>query len=609
LGRIEQARLFLKDQNFHIIGREAEKLGENRYRVRNGSFTTCDAERAPWKFAVKELNIDLEGYGIAKGPIFYIEDIPFLYFPYGIFPVKKERQTGFLLPEVGYSHTYGPEVKTAFYWAITKDMDATLYMDRLGDHRGRGFKEGLEYRYAFTKETQGQANLYFIDDQVYGNHRYAFFLQHRQKLPYDFYLKGDINYVSDRFYPQDFDDDLPDKTKIDAWSLKQLRSVLFGGKNWDKFSLMVEGMFFQDLTKEKNDKTVQTLPQVSFYAHPQSIFKTPFFFDLSTLYTNYWRLEGKDTHRWDFYPRISFPVRLFDVLKLESSVGLRETLYRPYNDPNSKPKQFKSREIFDANLELSTKFYRVYEASLISKISNLFKVAKWMHTIEPMMGYYYNPKVNQEDLPLFDSGDRIPFTNQITYGITQRLIGKPEKEGVESGPYEYAKLRVFQNYSLGDPYFIDSKGKSRYFSNIQAEMWWNFNPYLSARWDTEFNPHQGSFDHFNALIRAKDRRNDALWVEYRYNKDNIHAINLHTRIRTIDPLYLYGGIRYNILEKTRVENIYGLEYKAQCWTLGLLVEDKNRSPDGTQQKELKFQLYFNLLGIGSVGHKPLMMNL
>src|SRR3989339_408411 len=45
MGKIYQAKLFLKDQNFHITGREAEKLGENQYRVRDGSLTTCDAER------------------------------------------------------------------------------------------------------------------------------------------------------------------------------------------------------------------------------------------------------------------------------------------------------------------------------------------------------------------------------------------------------------------------------------------------------------------------------------------------------------------------------------------------------------------------------------
>ena len=30
---------------------------------------------------------------------------------------------------------------------------------------------------------QGKPRFYFIDDHVYGENRYAFFLQHQQKLP------------------------------------------------------------------------------------------------------------------------------------------------------------------------------------------------------------------------------------------------------------------------------------------------------------------------------------------------------------------------------------------------------------------------------------------
>ncbi len=162
---------------------------------------------------------------------------------------------------------------------------------------------------------------------------------------------------------------------------------------------------------------------------------------------------------------------------------------------------------------------------------------------------------------------------------------------------------------MGDPLERDSKGKGRYFSNILAELWWNFSPYLSARWDAEFDPYHRNFDVFNFLIITKDRRNDALQVQYRYTKDNIREINLGARIRTISPLYLFGSARYNLVDHWKVENIYGAEYQAQCWTLGLFVEDRGRSPDGTQEKELKFQVYFSLLNLGSMGHKPYPMQL
>jgi len=415
--------------------------------------------------------------------------------------------------------------------------------------------------------------------------------------------------VSDHQYVQDFDEDLPERASIDSWSARQLRSVVFGGKNWDGFTFLAQAAVYDDLTQASNDATVQRLPQFSVYAHPQSFFGIPLFFDLASSYGNFWREENVRAQRWDLFPRVTFPIRLFNVLKFESDIGGRETLYKFDNDPTGVYHGREARETFVAGAQMSTEFYRVYDGERLPKISNLFKVSKWMHTVEPTVRYQYTPKVNQEDIPAFDELDRIPASNQITYGITQRLIGRPEKEGVQSGPYEYAKLRISQSYSLGDPFTIDSRGNGEQFSNIQGELWWNFNPYLSAHSDLELNPYRWSFDRFNFLVQAKDRRDDVIQVQYRNTRGQDKQINVIGRIKTIRPLYLYGGVYYNLLEGTLVQTIYGAEYQSQCWSVGFFVTDKNRSPDGTQKSEWKFSFYFTLLNIGSGGHRSRFMNL
>ncbi len=609
-GRMHQAKLFMKDQNFHITGQEVEKLGENHYRIRGGSLTTCDAKRPPWKFSVKELEVKeraLGGWGTAKGPIFYLEDIPVLYFPWGAFPIRQERQSGFLIPRVGYSSADGPRVYNGVYWAFAKNMDATLYFDYLGN---RGFKEGLEYRYAFSQDTRGQANFNFIADHDLHQNRYSFFIEHEQKLPYDFYLKGDINRVSDHEYLRDFTNEyLPSTSKmaaIDSWSTRQLRSVVFGGKDWDRTSLVAQTAVYDDLTKESNDETVQKLPQISFYAHPQSFFKIPLFFDLASSYTNFWRERGVEAHRGDLFPRISFPARLLSVLKFESDVGWRETVYGSENDPTGTFKGWKSRQIFEGNAQMSTEFYRVYPAEAFSKVSDAYNVAKWMHAVEPFVSYTYIPRVSQSHFPVFDEVDRIPYTSQMTYGFTQRLVGRPEKEGVTSGPFEYAKLMIFQSYSLGDP-FTDSSGKNRSFSNIRGELWFNFGPYLSAHGDGDFSPSRGSFDIVNFALTAKDRRNDAFQVQFRDTRGTLREINVDARVKTISPLYFFGSFYYNLLEGTWVQAVLGAEYQAQCWSAGFFVEDINRSPDGTQKKQVKYHFYVNLLNIGSTAREPSLM--
>jgi len=194
---------------------------------------------------------------------------------------------------------------------------------------------------------------------------------------------------------------------------------------------------------------------------------------------------------------------------------------------------------------------------------------------------------------------------------------------VDSGPYEYAMLKIFQSYSLGDPYVRDDK--KREFSNIQAELTWRFNPYLMVRWDAGFDPNGGGFDKLNTLVRVKDKRNDAFQIEYRYSKNpiaigasdtgnKINTINFHTRVKTIDPLYLYGGIRYNFEDRSNVENIYGLEYQAQCWAFGFFFEDKRvgvtvdeKNGPLVLKRDTGFLIYVNLLGLGSLGSRPKFM--
>jgi len=230
-------------------------------------------------------------------------------------------------------------------------------------------------------------------------------------------------------------------------------------------------------------------------------------------------------------------------------------------------------------------------------------MAKWMHTFEPSVSYQYNPQVNQDENPFFDTVDRIPGRNEITYGFTSRLIGRPVRETVNTGPREFGKLKIYQGYSLGDPYEIE-EGEERDFSNIRGELWWWFDPYVVARADTEWNPYTGNFYRLNGTLVVRDQRRDAIQVEYRNTKDQIEELNVYAGIRMIDAFSVYGAFRYNLLDDLWVESIYGLEYQAQCWSVGFSLHDIAGTPDGTQQSELKFRFYLSLLGVGSLGHRP-----
>jgi LPS-assembly protein len=64
-----------------------------------------------------------------EGGKFQILDWPVLWMPRAAFPVFRERQSGFLIPRVGFSNRRGFQLLQPFYWDISKNQDATLSAD------------------------------------------------------------------------------------------------------------------------------------------------------------------------------------------------------------------------------------------------------------------------------------------------------------------------------------------------------------------------------------------------------------------------------------------------------------------------------------------------
>jgi LPS-assembly protein len=607
MGSITNGTLFTKEGNFSITGERAEKLGERTYRVYDASFTTCDIPSPDWKFTAKRVDITLEGYAVVRGPVFYVKGVPVFYIPAGIFPAKRERQTGFLMPKFGNSSEFGPEVFTAFYWAIAKNMDATFYLDRLGDGRGRGFNEGIEFRYALRRDSDGQFTFYFSDDQVEDDERWGVFFKARQGLLGGFYAKADVAFISDDAYVTDFDDYVPGETLIDTRTMSQLETSVFGGRNWSRFNLLGEISYIDDLTLETHRKTLQRIPVLQFVALKQGLPRTPLFFDWENEYTRFWREEGLRGHRLDVHPRLSFPLMLMKSIRLEPEAGLRETLYLPSNSPRRASDgermmdDFETREIPDFTVSTSTILGRVYEAKW-------WNFERWKHQIEPEVSYTYIPRVNQDDLPVFDDLDRIGYTNAVTYGLTNTLSGRVRRDREGHTYRELLRFTVFQSYSFGDS-FEDKKGQ--HFSDIEAELVSNPSNYINIEGDLQYSTDKRYLKDLNLHAALSDRRGDTMDLEYAFRKDEVENINVNSTLRLQEWLDLFYRNSYNILENRRYSSVYGLEFRAKCWGIQLSVEDKKRTPstvrDGEltrlQEDEIQFKFQVTLRGIGSVGRE------
>ena len=151
-GTIKKGVIYVQENNFYIHGETIRKTGEFNYSAEKGSITSCSGDVPDWKITGKKVNVTVHGYGTAKDTVFWVKNIPAIYSPYLVFPVKTKRQTGFLVPRVTSSDRKGVEYEQPFFLALSRNTDATFYIDAMSD---RGLKAAAEYRYILDENSKG----------------------------------------------------------------------------------------------------------------------------------------------------------------------------------------------------------------------------------------------------------------------------------------------------------------------------------------------------------------------------------------------------------------------------------------------------------------------
>ena len=164
VGWIENANLFLKENNFHITADKIQKTGEKTYHIGKATFTTCDGPTPSWKISGKDVVIKEDGSGTVRHAVLRARKVPVLYSPWFFYPARKDRQTGFLMPQFGETKRKGYLYNQPFFWAISESADATLYANYMSN---RGIKPGAEFRYILNERSRGTFMLDgFNDDKT-----------------------------------------------------------------------------------------------------------------------------------------------------------------------------------------------------------------------------------------------------------------------------------------------------------------------------------------------------------------------------------------------------------------------------------------------------------
>ena len=642
VGSIENAYLFLKENNFHITANNIQKTGEKTYRIDEGTLTTCDGEKPDWKLTGKDIKIKESGSGTAKHATMRVRNIPILYSPYFYYPANRDRQSGFLMPEFASSDRKGTELTLPFFWAISDSTDATFYANHMTK---RGLKLGAEYRYILSERTQGAimvdgfhdrkvddgigdaSDKYgFLDEPVdvlrTNENRFWLRASHHQKLPYDLFAKLDLDIVKDQDYLREFRegymgyddtekyflevfkrqlDDFNDPIRVNRLNLNRI---------WPKFSFNFEPRWNDDTRRDGNtSRTLQRLPFIGFDGAKQKILDSPVYLDLESQYNYFWRDEGARGQRIDLHPRFYLPFRAKNFLTIEPSVGLRQTAYRLDKknfDDESKNSKWSHRELFDTRLDFFSEISRVFDLE-----GQVFEKIK--HTIRPQITHEFVPDANQGGLPSFDPIDRIDETNKITYSLTNTLTSKSKRVDVEAKAAKQATARagIFQtplDYTYTDFFRLeveqsyDFEKSNRAFAPVSIKLDVIPKKYLWVDADASWSVYENEFLSHNIQGALSDNRGDRLYVNYRYAKESketdtlnkTHSISGKLNLQLTDRLSINAEHQQNIKESLRIRTGVGFFYQARCWSFDF------KYTDMPNDKRIKFQI--NQLGLGGVGN-------
>lgn len=588
LGRLGQGRVFLRERNFYLAGDEIERLGASSYRVSGGRFTTCDGDQPAWQFRAAQVDVSLGNYAVARDVWFEVGNQPLLYLPYLIFPVKQDRESGFLLPRVGYSSRKGALLSLAWYEVIDRHLDATVYLDYLSR---LGLGKGLEYRYALAADNLGEARYYHVSGFDETPDSYAIAWQHGGFLPGLIRLSADVEHVSRREFFEDFGE-APEEYNQD-----HTVSTVMLQRNWEKLNLTGYARYIKDLEND-NGTTLQVLPEFGLTVPHYRLDAGPLYSRTELLATNFSRDEGDDGQR----------------LYLRQGVGM---VLKPGSWLEFNPEVALYGRYYHADAGEEDDLVPEYAATLSTRLVRVFPFEHWgierlQHSIEPQISYSYIPNHDQDDLPEFGRRDRLGPRNQVAYALVNRLTARSTDADGHPSYREVLNLRLSQAYDVRTAR-DDSLDDPAPFSDLRTELLLRPSPRSVVELDALTRVHGDlQFSRFNVGAGFSDGRGNLARLDYRYRsaeqnaagfdyQDRDDAVQvtaldyLEARLATawLAPVHVGVAERYDFRDGRSLETVLEFEYRSQCWSLFVTFRDRPESEE--------VLVGFALSGLGRIG--------
>ncbi len=461
-------------------GEQIEQVSKDEIRIFNASVTTCPYDRPHYDVKAKRVTIYPKDKIVARDVVFRVLGRPIFWWPYFVIPLDTDEPPLQIQP--GYSDEDGFYILTSKTTSLNKNVKVKGNVDYRSK---KGIGGGVDVKYAFEKLGSGVVNTYLARDEDAPDDKISTFagnpfsdrvvenrgrvsVKHRMDIDKYTNVVTEWNFFSDEFFLQEY---------FEREFQREInpRSFMAFTKNTERYGFLV------NVEKRTNRffNTLERLPQVRFDLNRREIMNSNFYYRAENEFVNYNKKFAnssfdEDVVRFDTFHELSYPIKIFswDVIPFGN---VRETFY----SKNKFGEEYVSRNILGNGVDVSTRFYKVYDFS-----TNLLglDVNKIRHVFEPSMRYNANRNVSvsPNSLQIFDGIDEQFLKDEFTFGFENRIQTKRFSNGTWHR-VDLISFNTFLTYSYDD-FFVGNSQWTKWRQEIQARPYdwfigqtiWNF---------------------------------------------------------------------------------------------------------------------------------------
>jgi lipopolysaccharide assembly outer membrane protein LptD (OstA) len=249
-------------------GERIKRVEESTFFVKDGTFTTCDLDTPHYHFWAKDMKMVINDKVVARPIVLYFESVPVAIIPYGVFPNKRGRHSGMLIPVYGETAGQGRFLENVGYYFVLSDY--TDLKTSINYYERYGFAGEGDFRYRIRYILDGYVAGSFVRKNFENrkDRRWDLTASHNQTIDPWTHLNVTLNLVSDNsYYTQT-------STNIYQHLDKILRSDATLSHVWPGTPSSISLNLHHEQNLELNSFS-QTMPRIQ-YRHSQTrIFQPP----------------------------------------------------------------------------------------------------------------------------------------------------------------------------------------------------------------------------------------------------------------------------------------------------------------------------------------------